>query len=311
MHPLQLIPEQLTKPLTLCNPGESLAPLLIYSTANHKKTSLSIKEDISNAIKTVGNLRIIAIVGDNYRAQVKACSKIIQNNMTTLYFIPCSYHLINLVIHDVFNESNEFRSMIDQVRNLSVLFNKFAKQQILNFYAPEHVPTRWVNDLDIAFFIYNKLDLFHQIFKENLEILGFIDNDLQDLVLLLIPLRSALQMLEGNFSKIGDILPILKQVKLFYDDHKFLLKKESSEHICEIIANIIDRRFSHTNVGHTIQLSYVVTPHGRHFLRTSLKEGTYAKDLMEEDLDISLSYGDCFKTMDFPTLEKFRVHYIQ
>lgn len=274
----------------LCNPGESLKPLLIHSATNHSKSSISIEQDIIKAIQFVKDLRVMAIVGDNFRAQVNACSKIIRGNMRTLYFIPCSCHLLNLIIQDVYKNNDKFCAMINHVRSIGVLYNKYAKQKLLNSFSPEHVPTRWVNDLDIAFFLYKKSKILHEIFNDNDEILYFIDNELRDLVLLLIPFRSALQMLEGNNSKIGDIYPVLEEFKLFYQDHLPLFQNEYSQIICRNFVENIDIRFNRTNIGHILQLAFILTPHGRNHIRTTLRDGTYVNDVRQVDYSFNMKF---------------------
>ena len=70
----------------ICNPAENLNPLLIYSTTNEGKSTETIQHHIQECLNKIPDVTISAIVGDNFRPQVKACKEIISNSSQRLVF---------------------------------------------------------------------------------------------------------------------------------------------------------------------------------------------------------------------------------
>ena len=274
----------------LCNPGECIKPLLIYSGSNVSKKSENIKDEVKKALELCKNVKIQSIVGDNFKAQVKTCSNVIRENLTILSFVPCICHLFNLALIDLYNNNEIFHSDINFLRNISKEFNKISRRNNLGILAPEHIPTRWINDIDITYILYIKADILKENFQNQIEVLDFIDKKIPDIMLILLPIRSALQMLEGNSSKICEIIPIVSEIKNFYFDHHDLFIDENYNIIAQDFVNFIESRIQKTSNGHLLQLAYALTPVGRNFIRKSLKEGTYIKDNIEFDIAVNLKF---------------------
>ena len=53
--------------------------------------------------------------------------------------------------HNLYDKHLPFLML--SLRSIVVLYDKNAKQRVFSSFSPERVPTRWVNDLDIGFFL--------------------------------------------------------------------------------------------------------------------------------------------------------------
>lgn len=141
----------------ICNPLERIPPLMVYSTKDHMKSTETISKDILDAINSVRELTIVGIVGDNYKAQVKAVKEIITMQLQKSNYIiwcPCSCHVINLILQDSYKKSRYFRNNIDQLRRIGKRYNAMPRSpNVIRKTCPMHIPTRWVIDLDIAVFL--------------------------------------------------------------------------------------------------------------------------------------------------------------
>ena len=277
----------------LCNPSENLKPLLIYSTTNHDKFTETIKNDIASALSFVRNVHVHAIVGDNFVPQVKACNEIISDalsNQKILFFVPCACHLLNLVLINTYKECNIYFSYVHTIRKIGKKYNKIERSLKIRHFCPEHIETRWVSDLDIAYFLYiNYNRVIERMTKEN-QIEFLKSGKLKDFILLLAPFRAGIQNLEGNRSKIGDIYPIVLKIIEFYDDHANLLQHEDSVTILNALVNNIRKRFNSTKIGHILQLSYSLTPVGRNEIRGQMDIHTYEPDNFENRVEYKFTF---------------------
>lgn len=263
----------------LCNPSEEIKPVVIYVGTNRPKSESAIIEDIKLAIKRCGYILITGITGDNYRPQVKAIKSIILENKTNighfLVFNSCACHVINLILTDCYKNNQSWRRQINNLRNIGKNYNKQIRSAETRCFCPEHCPTRWVNDIDIAYFLFSKRDIIKNMFND---VSNFIDADLIDILIVLIPFRSAIQMLEGDLVSVSLTFPVFQDIINYFNVHSELVLNENTKDLIQSFINIIKDRKGKTMNGRLIELSYVLTPKGRLFVRSHLQNDTYEKD---------------------------------
>ena len=195
-----------------------------------------------------------------------------------------------MVLIDVYKNNQLFCKWVGFIRDLGKRYNEFERIQKTRHYCPEHVPTRWVNDLDIAFFLYkHKNDALTRAGNEKHR--EFITSGkLQDMVVILLPFRASLQTLESSKCKISDIYQTISNMISYYDAHDSVLVNCDSHSIIETIQTCLKFRVSSKKEFEIIQLAYTLTPAGRTEIRENLKEGSYQKDTFNIYIENSLNF---------------------
>lgn len=202
-------------------------------------------------------------------------------------FCPCSCHILNLVLIDTFKNNSKWNNYLGTLRDIGKNYNKAERNQLERHFCPEHVATRWVNDVDVAYFLYMHKEIAIMRIPDRKE---FIDSYLHDILVILLPFRSAIQILEGDFSMLADIYPIFEEVYGYYDLHKPLLKNSASVEIVDHIIFYIKQRVSKKLNGHLLLLAYSLTPAGRREIRQTMQKGTFVEDNFQVTKEYALSF---------------------
>ena len=247
------------------------------------------------------NIKIKAITGDNYPAQLYALSnwsktslwRTTQNNdVKKVIFYSCFCHTIQLVDTDVEDDLQikTCNSILKKVKNF--INNKFHK---ICGKVPDEVETRWFSHFNSLKFLLNNRkiifdakneyirrlstskDVFYHEQKEELNE-NLVEKDfdlLSKYAEVMVPIYSSTLFFDSNISKAVEIVPIIYQIEAHWNN---LLQNDSYEEFHGTLNSLLSRlkcRKFHLMDWPLLNLAYSLTPGGRIFVRKILDKYEY------------------------------------
>ena len=230
------------------------------------------------------NVNIVAIVTDNFKAQVSAinhtCDKSIQHNSTNpeickIIWISCACHTLALGLCD----ASKVCAYCDLVEHVIAVARFFRSKNIINLLGlkcPIYTPTRWTGIFDIAHWLVKNSKIIFSKINASLEtktaydvsdyIIDGFTLAAQTLFVILLPFSIATHLLEADNLPAAYAVPIINDaIKLFEENCESF---SISDSIKESIIECINRRMKFSQSGRIFQLLYSLTPLGREEIRS-------------------------------------------
>lgn len=283
---------------SISSPLFDLKPYLYDADFQCNNTSDCIKAKTESIIKELHELKVKVgtITGDNYPGQLYALSnwsktalwrETDDKHVKRTIFFPCFCHFLQLVASDV--ENDQFITQSHEILNqMKDIVNKQLVKLVGK--APSEVETRWFSRFNTIKFLLNKKSELIQIrddllasdslpehLKEKIRkvLSGSNFDQIEKYTNIILPIYSATLFFDSNVSKASDIVPIVSQIKLYWEELKD--NEDYYEHK-ELIQKLLERlihRCFHIQDWPLLHFIYSLTPGGRIWARKMLEKYKY------------------------------------
>lgn len=286
---------------SISSPLFDITPYLYDSDFNCDNTSNCIKDKTESIIKELHNLKVKigTITGDNYPAQLYALSnwsktalwrETTDKHVKRTIFFPCFCHFLQLVASDVEDDQFIIESH-DILNQMKELVNKQLYK--LCGKAPSEVETRWFSRFNTLKFLLNKKNVLiknrddiqqcHSLpehLKDKVRIVLSDSNfsKIEKYTFIILPIYSATLFFDANVSKASDIVPIVFQIKAYWetltDDEEY----SECKGLIQKLLNQLKHRCFHLQDWPLLHFIYSLTPGGRIWARKMLQKYKYQLD---------------------------------
>ena len=240
--------------------GEYIASTEVMNSGNANEYSEIINQGLSQIIKYEIKISTIVIYGN--LAQKKALdrswsgsvqSKTTNNELKKLIIFPCLCHRINNAYKHTYNNSQDLKKIVDEIRNISFILQD---EKSLSFLCLNFINTRWIYDFDILIYIYeNKVEIENILQKKNITLNKYIFEILD----LLTILKSLIQIFESSNQSISSAYPILESSLKVLNDCQ---EKSKYPGIYHCLQKSVKKYTIKSKEGGLLLLSYFLTPKG-------------------------------------------------
>ena len=270
--------------INLCNSIKKTYPIIIHLEDNFRGDYENYKKVMRDlCIKLISqNIIICGIVSDNLPVQEKAYNHAFSSSfqfestdpmISSIIWIPCGCHLLALTINDLEKSNFSFKHDIEiLIEHYRALTSKKVRQ-LLRKNSPKLCSTRWTCYYDVSkFIIKNQIEIF-EIFRSFPEFMPLFESKtnnmeaINDIFILLMPLKYASLKMESNSISSGYVFPIILKTMEMVSEYgfKYLFDSKISEELNKHIMN----RFILSPKSTVYRNLFSFTPEGRNFIRSS------------------------------------------
>jgi hypothetical protein len=257
------------------NPVSSTLPFTYDFLENTTFTAIQFGDLLANILNKMQdeNLRVAGVTADACPFQRKALSWYNSESLQQrhaefrkLLFIPCICHrLQNSMVH-LYQQNENYRRIIGQVREAAVLLRKPMNRDVLHATCPMHCATRWIYDYPLLGFITDHLEVAT-------DLLGRSQFELDPQFINLLPLLEkvflVVRSLEADDASVCGVYSRIEELLRSLSRCADAMECEFMHDLYIECISII-RELTLNTTNYVFQLAHVLTPAGRNQARDEM-----------------------------------------